>query len=76
MKYVCHNIHLETAFNYKEDNNCLTGAFLTKITNKKLKVKLEPHRNYAIAVSDTGTVDTLLNARLIHMNFILLIKTW
>ncbi len=70
MKYVYHNIHLETALNFKEDYDLLRWGIPSP--NNKQKVnsfKLEPHRNCTIVVSPTGTINISIECTLAPYEF-------
>jgi hypothetical protein len=65
MKYVYHNIHLETALNYKEDYDTLKWDIPSSSNRQKVKkFKLEARRNCSIVISSTGTVNISIECTL------------
>ncbi len=70
MKYVYHNIHLETTLNFKEDYDLLRWCIPSP--NNKQKVnsfKLEPRRSCNIVVSPTGTINISIECTLAPYEF-------
>jgi hypothetical protein len=65
MKYVYHNIHLETALNYKEDYDTLKWDIPSSRNSQKVKkFKLKARRNCSIVISSTGTVNISIECTL------------
>ncbi len=70
LKYVYHNIRLETSLNFKEDYNLLKWNIPSPNNKQKIKqFKLEPHRNCTIVVSPTGTVNISIECTLAPYEF-------
>ena len=70
MKYVYHNIHLETALNFKKDYDLLRWSIPSPSNKQKVNsFKLEPHRSCSIVVSSTGNVNISIECTLAPYEF-------